>query len=304
MLRGGPEGRLPDFLGIGVVRGGTTWLWRNLALHPGVWLPPVKEINYFNRLYPIRNVPAARAFGRRSLLRERIENLRLRRLGRYLGHLTPSRVLWQWRFHRGTPDPRWYADLFRGAAGRLTGDITPHYSAIVEEGVRHAAALLPQGRVVLILRDPVERDWSHARLHLSRHGRRPLSAVSQRELMDFFADPHTRARGDYPPMLRSWGAAFPPSRFLVAYFDDIQERPRARMREICLFLGLDDGPAALPGDLEQAVNAAPPSGIPPGIRRHLCELHLPALEWLAEGGDGPPRRWLERARAVLGGGSL
>jgi len=36
-------GKLPDFLGIGVVRGGSTWLWENLRQHPEIWLSPVKE---------------------------------------------------------------------------------------------------------------------------------------------------------------------------------------------------------------------------------------------------------------------
>jgi hypothetical protein len=39
----------PNFLGIGAQKSGTTWLHDNLARHPQVWLPPVKEIHYFDR---------------------------------------------------------------------------------------------------------------------------------------------------------------------------------------------------------------------------------------------------------------
>lgn len=42
------SGRLPDFLGLGVQKGGTTSLHRMLAQHPGVFLPPVKEVHYFS----------------------------------------------------------------------------------------------------------------------------------------------------------------------------------------------------------------------------------------------------------------
>ena len=40
--------RLPDFLGIGAQKSGTTWLHHNLSQHPGVWMPPVKELHYFD----------------------------------------------------------------------------------------------------------------------------------------------------------------------------------------------------------------------------------------------------------------
>jgi len=47
--------RYPDFLGIGAQKAGTTWLHLNLRRHPGVWLPPVKELQYFNEIYVRRH---------------------------------------------------------------------------------------------------------------------------------------------------------------------------------------------------------------------------------------------------------
>lgn len=38
----------PDFLGIGVQKGGTTWLYENLRRHPDVFLPHKKELHFFN----------------------------------------------------------------------------------------------------------------------------------------------------------------------------------------------------------------------------------------------------------------
>ena len=42
---------LPEFLGIGVQKGGTTTLQRLLERHPQVWLPPEKEVHFFSRHY-------------------------------------------------------------------------------------------------------------------------------------------------------------------------------------------------------------------------------------------------------------
>jgi len=41
-------GRLPDFLGLGVQKGGTTTLQRLLEQHPGAFLPAAKELHYFS----------------------------------------------------------------------------------------------------------------------------------------------------------------------------------------------------------------------------------------------------------------
>lgn len=43
---------LPDFLGIGVPRSGTTWLHKVLSAHPDVWLPVRrKEVHYLDRYF-------------------------------------------------------------------------------------------------------------------------------------------------------------------------------------------------------------------------------------------------------------
>jgi hypothetical protein len=43
------EGYLPDFLGIGAVKAGTTWLYRMLYQHPELYLPVTKPVRYFDR---------------------------------------------------------------------------------------------------------------------------------------------------------------------------------------------------------------------------------------------------------------
>ena len=40
------DGRLPQFLGLGVQKGGTTTLHAMLQDHPGVFLPPNKELHF------------------------------------------------------------------------------------------------------------------------------------------------------------------------------------------------------------------------------------------------------------------
>ncbi|MDY6993754.1 MAG: sulfotransferase [Pseudomonadota bacterium] len=38
----------PDFIGIGAQRSGTTWVANVMSLHPEIWVPPLKELHYFD----------------------------------------------------------------------------------------------------------------------------------------------------------------------------------------------------------------------------------------------------------------
>jgi len=39
----------PTFLGIGAQKARTTWLYDQRIKHPEIWLPPIKEILFFDR---------------------------------------------------------------------------------------------------------------------------------------------------------------------------------------------------------------------------------------------------------------
>lgn len=45
------HGHWPDFIGIGTIKSGTTWIHQCIAEHPQVFTPHVKEIHYFNARY-------------------------------------------------------------------------------------------------------------------------------------------------------------------------------------------------------------------------------------------------------------
>ena len=46
------EKRLPNFIGLGVQKGGTSWLHKQLVAHPQVFIPEIrKEIHYFDEYY-------------------------------------------------------------------------------------------------------------------------------------------------------------------------------------------------------------------------------------------------------------
>ena len=111
--------RLPDFLGIGTQKGGTTSLHQWLNNHPGVFLPKCKEIHYFD-----------------------------------LHHEKPL---------------EWYKSKFKYAElDQKCGEITPFY-LYHPEAPNRIKSIIPNAKLIILLRDPVERTISQV-YHAKKRG--------------------------------------------------------------------------------------------------------------------------------------
>lgn len=161
-------------------------------------------------------------------------------------------------FHRGDG---WYASRFPrcDATGRGPGlafEASPYY--LFEPRVpARVRELLPDVKLVILLRDPVDRAFSH--YHNNRRlGREPLSfedaidaeperlaGEEERLLTDPRATslPHRRysylSRGHYHEQLLRWRACFPDGQLLVVDAGRLFESPHAVMAEVLGFLGVD-----------------------------------------------------------------
>ena len=149
---------LPSFIGIGATKAGSTWLHVNLEKHPRLWLPPIKELHYFNRILRPGNALKTRLLGRgmqhrlwRDILRAEIK-LAIRNVG--IRH-----ARWKWRFFFREMGAAWYAGLFPGGNGLVAGEISPGYADLEPEEMRHLHALLPHAKVIYLLREPLQRAW-------------------------------------------------------------------------------------------------------------------------------------------------
>jgi hypothetical protein len=151
---------------------------------------------------------------------------------------------------------RWYRSSFPLAArGGITGEASPYYMFHPLAPSR-IAAKLPDARLIVLLRDPVERAWSHY------HNERRLQAeplsfedairseperlAGQAEQMA--ADPGFQgfawrhhsylARGRYAEQLERLYGLFPPSHVLVVQSELLRADPNRVLEEVWRFLGL------------------------------------------------------------------
>ncbi|TMP95486.1 MAG: sulfotransferase domain-containing protein [Verrucomicrobia bacterium] len=113
----------PDFLCVGAQKGGTTWLYQQLDAHPDFWMPPRKELHYFDELSRTKRAfPPRRRDARDLWFLERIASLSARS---YI-------------------DLDNYARLFEPKASLLSGDITPAYSMLNDEIIQRIVDHFPR----------------------------------------------------------------------------------------------------------------------------------------------------------------
>ncbi|MFL5735984.1 MAG: sulfotransferase family protein [Actinomycetota bacterium] len=175
----------------------------------------------------------------------------------------------------------------------LTGEATPDY-LFHPLGARRVAAMLPEARFIVLLRDPVVRAWSHHALHASR-GREPLSfedaidaederVGGERErILSNPAHPATTylrysyvGRGDYAPQLREWFAAIPRARFLVVVSEEFFGNPHRTLREIEMFLELPPWEAAPQAEHRHAIGGGA-AAMRPETRAQLRSFFAPRI---------------------------
>jgi hypothetical protein len=287
----------PAFLVIGAQKAATTWLHRMLRAHPGVWTPREKELHYFDE-----KLWNPRVDLRRHLRGDRPEDERWRRQVRHQLRLYRSRptfagVGWNMRYFLGRRSDEWYASLFKAGAGRVTGEVTPEYSALSDERVRHIASIMPDVRIILIVRHPVERAWSHA---VMERIRKQPQMPSVAEIQEHFTSDASRRLTDYPQMLARWSDAVSPEQVFLAWFEDVHFHPRALLQSVYAFLGLGD-PPAWPEGLDAPVWKGALEVMPLEHAAFLAEQYAPALDELAGRFGGHADWWRYSARHLAEG---
>jgi hypothetical protein len=246
----------PDFLIVGAQRCGTTSMFKALAQHPGV-LPPAfhKGVHYFDTAYH-------------------------RPRSWYDGHF-PTRI-------------KAAAVARRLGHPVLTGESSPFYMFHPLAPVRISVEL-PEVKLLVLLRDPVERAYS-AHAHETARGfetepleraleleRQRLTGERERMLTDpgyvsFHIQHHAYVnRGRYVEQLEHLVTLFGRDRIHVLDSDDFFCDPEPEYAAVCDFLGLPQ--VSTVGFRRH--NARPRSPMPASLRARLEEYFAPFDQRLA-----------------------
>ncbi|MBA3386966.1 MAG: sulfotransferase domain-containing protein [Chthoniobacterales bacterium] len=298
---GGQPDTTLDFMCIGAQKAGTTWLYEMLRRHPQLWLPPLKELHYFDRSqsyssnnFLLSDRPFERLFSPAKPNREFRQQLR-RVLRAAWVNRSSATLLWAVRFGSGVVNDEWYRSLFAGTS-LIRGEITPSYTMLDSHDVARVQRLAPQLRVILLLRNPIDRAWSQIRhdwAHGAFHGIDDFDRVCR-----FIDSPHQTLRSNYLRTLEIWERHFPSHQIFIGFYDEIAEQPAKILSAILQFLGCDPSLGMRMEQLQRRVHVSKEKEMPEAVHRYLAAKYYEDLVALAARFRRYPQHWLTVAKAA------
>lgn len=237
---------LPSFFLIGAAKAGTTSLYHYLGQHPEVFMCPIKEPNYFAH----NEILSQGLYYGESCVTSRSE----------------------------------YEALFAGVTDETAvGEASVSYLAYPETAGR-IRELLPDAKIVVILRDPVVRAWSHylmdARLGIVdmtfcdivfRRGDSDKLELCYQQYVEL---------GMYWRHVSRYVSAFGANAVAVFFSEDLSAKPEELLETVCACIGTN--PCWLPSDLRRRNVYRVPRH--PGIGRLYASSRLRQVaKWMIPG---------------------
>jgi hypothetical protein len=172
-------------------------------------------------------------------------------------------------------DLSWYRKHFEEAGARLKGEASPSYSLLPCRAIRRIHALMPWVKLIFLMRDPVDRAWSHARhnyLHQEANFRGykgALAAVAEDQWRENFGHAWPLASGDYLGQLRRWLAVFPREQIHVDRYESIKTDPEGLLSRVFAFLGVATKVDWSSFRVRETILPGMARPLPPGLRQEL-----------------------------------
>ena len=181
----------------------------------------------------------------------------------------------------GSPDYGAYHARFDDSAGRPLGEATPIYS-YWPGALERIASYNPAMKLILVLRDPVERAWSHWRMEYARGVEREGFArcIRQGRQRLFDAEPwgfHREfsyvERGFYGEQVERILTLFPREQLLILTSAGLESDPAVALASVRTFLGLPPGQAPTPRRVHVGQEMDYPSELTPEDVAYLRSIY-------------------------------
>lgn len=289
--------------GVGATKAGTTWLYRYLHDHPECAMPAVKEAHYWDTFDAAAREKQLVSF--RVRLREmraekraateagrgwQVDNLnrRINEMKALLDTLEGDRVT----------DQAYLDWLFVGRAdAQVVADMTPNYATLPDDVLARMRDADPQSKFIFLIRDPLDRLWSHIRMQ-ARRQRQDHEKYEKKSnnilyrMLNRGQETHILERGDYPKIIRKLRRVIPEGRLLVQFAEDLYTV--AGLARVCAFLGIKPETPRIAAPVHEGPEVVMLDKLRPRALGLLSEHY----EWVARHIGPLPQRWQDNlARA-------
>jgi len=201
----------PNFFVIGVAKAGTSSLNRYLDAHPQIFMCPRKEPRYF----ALKDKDDTSVLGPNG---ERLDEDGVTQLGEY-------------------------ESLFEDVQDeKAVGDNSPRYMES-EVAARNIYEAVPNAKFIAILRDPVDRSYSHFQMNVRSLVEQfpEFDSPTRRAeyLTERLSDPFYVRMGQYHEQLKRYLDFFDRDQICILFFEDLKNKPEELIQSTYSFLGVD-----------------------------------------------------------------
>lgn len=233
---------MPHIICIGAQRAATTWLYNKLSeCCWNVTDVSIKEAHYFNQIW----LPWMRTWTSRHRRSQAYESLQylLKNTSHDELHADPLRNSQCERLmniYLKEPTDSWYKEnvmVNHASPDRLSLDFTPEYALLPKLGIEHIEQICPDARCLFVLRDPIQRAYSHL-LKLSKEEGISLAPQDIAQYLD--ANPDVLERSNYRITIDNFSSLIPAGRLRILIQDDMVADPIATITSLAQWLGIHE----------------------------------------------------------------
>jgi hypothetical protein len=201
-------------------------------------------------------------------------------------------------------DLNWYVRHFQNShAVQKRGEATP-YAGLPQHIIRSIKTLFPHLKLIFLMRDPIQRAWSHAKHDYQyRQGifascESGFADVPEGKFVEHFTDVHSINSGDYLLCLQRWLSCFGRESIYVGFYESIQANPSDLMKQIFRHLEVDDNVNLDAFPLTERILPGLKSELPTTLKAVLRALYGEKTRELVtflreEFGVSPPQAWAD-----------
>ncbi|MEM8536436.1 MAG: sulfotransferase [Pseudomonadota bacterium] len=288
--------------GVGATKAGTSSLYRYLHDHPECTMPAVKEAHYWDTFDPGPLAKQTVAFRQRlRALRQQksvaISDGAVWKAGNLDRRINEMKAVLAVLEGDRTDDVAYAKWLTGRAPTGLVGDITPAYATLPDAVLTRMAALSAQAKFVLLMRDPLDRLWSHIRMQAHRQ-RQPHEVYEKKannilyRMLNRGQEQHILKRGDYPAMIRKLRRVIDEDQLLILFTEDMFAA--AGLDRLTKFLGIANVP---PADIKPA-HVGQDVQMFDKLRPRALGLLAGQYEWVARNVGPLPQRWRDNLHSL------
>lgn len=231
------------FLSAGAMKAGTTWVYDKLKHNPNIHFSREKEIYYFSHIDGVANSLTTDKRLRRAKQALRSSSKKLKQ-GELKFPEYMDEVNWYLDYASQEVDDDWYFNLYDKEVIHNPDFYCADFSNLTcflsDTGWGHVKKIAKNIKVIYILRNPIERFWSHYKFHLQFVKHAEMNTPEQNiKLFDrITSKPWFIRNSMYSENIKNMQRNLEQGEFKVYYLDDISADPEAYLKDIESFIGV------------------------------------------------------------------